>query len=258
MQEQAAEVIENLIRAQNSPFADVKRKRYEGHHHLDGKHAHSSPHDARRSIDLPLSVVEGTRSWALHVAEKTSLQAEAACTAAKGLIAHAKWEPEWALRGIMGGQLPSGEGGGYERFDSASSLEQRLAVVSKVLTQNPRPQTPKLQTPNATAHEHWTCTTNSPNLRPRSKKAQDKCPPQNTQVLLLAGGMQRGLEAGDTYMNAPQPDHLYGLASAEHQVHKEETAKNLMSLAHTVQVPLVHALAGQGLDSPCSQGLSDH
>ena len=63
-------------------------------------------------------------------------------------------------------------GASYRVFDSADSLDHRLAAVSK--------------------------------------------------CLLLAGGVQRGLEASETFTSGPQPDHLYGLATAEELSDKEE------------------------------------
>jgi hypothetical protein len=43
-----------------------------------------------------------------------------------------------------------------------------------------------------------------------------------SKCLLLAGGIQRGLEANETFTSGPQPDHLYGLATAEELSDKEE------------------------------------
>lgn len=48
-----------------------------------------------------------------------------------------------------------------------------------------------------------------------------------SRCLLLAGGIQRGLEAGETFTGGPQPDHLYGLASAEELNDKEEVRVTL-------------------------------
>jgi hypothetical protein len=94
-EECVAEMIENLTRAQNVPIAASKKRHFDGHHSV----ANDERLEVRLSVEVPLSVVEATRSWAMHSAERMKHKAEEAVAAAKVMLGHARWEPWWQSGG---------------------------------------------------------------------------------------------------------------------------------------------------------------